>query len=115
MKNILSSPLRSGVIAVARIKWTALLGQLPFVPPFLSKFSVSKSVAPVGNYTLEDVKSLVVSALADALGSEDFDVNTPLMELGLDSLAGVEFRNRLQVLHFFGRCWEILNTPPIKM
>ena len=114
MKNILSSPLRSGVIAVARIKWTALLGQLPFVPPFLSKFSVSKSVAPVGNYTLEDVKSLVVSALADALGSEDFDVNTPLMELGLDSLAGVEFRNRLQVLHFFaGRCWEILKTPPI--
>ena len=97
MNNILSSPLRNGVIAVARIKWTALLGQLPFAPPFLSKFSVSKSVAPVGNYTLEDVKSLVVSALADALGSEDFDLNTPLMELGLDSLAGVEFRNRLQV------------------
>ena len=57
---------------------------------------MSKSVAPVGNYTLEDVKSLVVSALADALGSDDFDLNTPLMELGLDSLAGVEFRNRLQ-------------------
>ena len=47
---------------------------------------------------MEDVRSLVVESLTDALGTEDFDINTPLMELGLDSLAGVEFRNRLQAL-----------------
>lgn len=98
MATILSSSsLRNGVIAVARIKWQALLPQLPVAPPFLSNFvSKTASSGPVGNYTLEDVKSLVVTSLADALGSEDFDLNTPLMELGLDSLAGVEFRNRLQ-------------------
>ena len=92
-----SQSLRNGVIGVARIKWATLLGQLGTVPPLLSKFSVAKSSSsPVGNYTLEDVKSLVVGSLADALGTEDFDISTPLMELGLDSLAGVEFRNRLQ-------------------
>ena len=100
MQAILSMSSTSSicpVVGVARIKWAALLGQLPAVPPFLSKFSVTKAAAaPVGNYTLEDVKSLVVSSLSDALGTDEFDLSTPLMELGLDSLAGVEFRNRLQ-------------------
>eukprot|EP00438_Fugacium_kawagutii_P009334 Skav234552 [mRNA] locus=scaffold2556:403785:415232:+ [translate_table: standard] len=118
MNNILSSSssLRTGVIAVARIKWTALLQQLPFAPPFLSNFSVTKTASPVGNYTLEDVKTLVVSALADALGSEDFDLSTPLMELGLDSLAGVEFRNRLQERsdeNFMGAVEGINLTPTL--
>lgn len=91
------SSLRSGVVAVARFKWTVLLGQLPRVPAFLSKFSTtSKGSKGTSNYTVEDVRSLVVESLTDALGTEDFDINTPLMELGLDSLAGVEFRNRLQ-------------------
>ena len=89
--------LRSGVVAVARFKWSTLLGQLPRVPAFLNKFSVAKSSSrEVSAYTMEDVRALVVDSLADALGTEDFDINTPLMELGLDSLAGVEFRNRLQ-------------------
>ena len=93
------SSLRSGVVAVARFKWTVLLGQLPRVPAFLSKFSTtSKGSKGTSNYTVEDVRSLVVESLTDALGTEDFDINTPLMELGLDSLAGVEFRNRLQAL-----------------
>eukprot|EP00931_Biecheleriopsis_adriatica_P048348 TRINITY_DN27935_c0_g1_i1.p1 TRINITY_DN27935_c0_g1~~TRINITY_DN27935_c0_g1_i1.p1 ORF type:complete len:5156 (-),score=1260.04 TRINITY_DN27935_c0_g1_i1:82-15549(-) len=100
MEAILASQrsLRSGVIGVARIKWKTLLGQLPRVPAFLSRFSSSSAKAPAvtGNYTQEDVKALVVGSLADVLGSDDFDLSTPLMELGLDSLAGVEFRNRLQ-------------------
>ncbi|CAE7244186.1 eryA, partial [Symbiodinium pilosum] len=44
----------------------------------------------------EDVRSLVVDSLADTLGTDDLDVNTPLMQLGLQSTAGVEFRNSLQ-------------------
>ena len=51
----------------------------------------------------QDVKSLVVTSLADALGTDDFDLSTPLMELGLDSLAGVEFRNRLQERSFLDK------------
>ena len=98
------SSLRTPILAVARIQWSNLLAQLPRVP-FLSKFSVAETSAREAiACSMEDVRSLVVDSLADTLGTDDLDVNTPLMQLGLQSTAGVEFCNSLQA-----RCPQFLS------
>ena len=75
------------------------------MPSFLSKFSVAEtSTREAIACSMEDVRSLVVDSLADTLGTDDLDVNTPLMQLGLQSTAGVEFRNSLQA-----RCPQFLS------
>ena len=45
---------------------------------------------------MEEVESKVKALLGEVLGSASIDFAVPFMDMGLDSLSQVEFRNRLQ-------------------
>lgn len=48
------------------------------------------------NFDVAATRSMIVELASEATGEEDIDLDTPLMDAGLDSLASVNFRQRLQ-------------------
>jgi acyl transferase domain-containing protein/NADPH:quinone reductase-like Zn-dependent oxidoreductase/acyl carrier protein len=105
METILSASasLNSGVVGVARIIWKSYLGQLPAVPPYMDNFkqfrASDKKKAGAGGAALskEFVVTGIENVLKEVLGDDSLeDFSMPLMDMGLDSLAAVEFRNRVQ-------------------
>merc|ERR1719305_387445 len=70
MRDILKADasLKSGSIAVMRMKWTAYIAALPTTPTFLDKFKkYNKSVVKLTNVSPADVKKIIVDVLLDVL------------------------------------------------
>ncbi|CAJ1343367.1 unnamed protein product, partial [Effrenium voratum] len=97
--------LRGVQAGVARIKWRSFLQQMPEVPTFLENFQqyapkdskkggiLAKGAAP----SKDLVRGGIEGVLKEVLGDDSLeDFSAPLMDMGLDSLAAVEFRNRVQ-------------------
>ncbi|CAK9054933.1 unnamed protein product [Durusdinium trenchii] len=108
MDNILGAQATSHLgayVGVARIKWRSFLAQMPRLPSFLENFQqyapkdakkgglVAKGAAP----SRDLVRIGIENVLKEVLGDDSLeDFSSPLMDMGLDSLAAVEFRNRVQ-------------------
>lgn len=95
--------LHNGIVRVGRIKWKSFLSQMPFLPPFLENFKQHRASAKTaifagGAAPCKDlVKSGIRGILKDVLGDDSLsDFSAPPMNMVLDSLAAVEFRNRVQ-------------------
>ena len=96
----------NSVIAACPVHWGQYLKQYgQAAPPFLSRFkkdmgsqaqqSSDQTMAAGSSITPEQVGALVLSVAAEVTGTSGVDEHEPLMEAGMDSLAAVEFRNRL--------------------
>merc|ERR1719305_1986754 len=99
MRDILKTDasLKSGSIAVMRMKWTAYIAALPTLPAFLEKFKKYRaSRVKLSNVSPADVKKIIVDVLQDVLSEPGVNLEGAFMDMGLDSLAAVEFRNRMQ-------------------
>ena len=105
METILSAErdLAAGTMGVARIKWKSFLAQMPSLPAFLSNFAQyapkgeKKTIALGAAPSKDVVRSGIEGILKEVLGDDTLsDFSSPLMDMGLDSLAAVEFRNRVQ-------------------
>ena len=89
----------NGIVGVARINWGNFLAGFPSVPLFLSNFKSQKKggMKVSGGVSKELVQTTIEGVLMDVLGDPDLsDFSVPLMDMGLDSLSAVEFRNRVQ-------------------
>ncbi|CAL1148755.1 unnamed protein product [Cladocopium goreaui] len=99
MAAILSLP-NTALVGVARLNWSAFLAAQPKVPCFLENFQHHKKSSGVkmsGGVPKDLVNSTIINVLCDVLGDPDLsDFSVPLMDMGLDSLSAVEFRNRVQ-------------------
>merc|ERR1719159_1034091 len=82
------------------MKWKAYVAQMPAIPPFLTNFKQYKATAVKkieGNLSEADVKKMIIGVLEDVLGdASGVNFEGAFMDMGLDSLAAVEFRNRTQ-------------------
>ncbi|CAJ1367639.1 unnamed protein product [Effrenium voratum] len=83
------------VVGVARIDWASFLATQPEVPDLLDNFKHHKKEV-IGEVSEDLVISTIKDALCNVLGHSDLDFTMPLMDMGLDSLSSMEFRNRLQ-------------------
>ena len=83
------------VVGVARIDWASFLATQPEVPDLLDNFKHRKKDV-IGEVSEDLVISTIKDALCNVLGHSDLDFTMPLMDMGLDSLSSMEFRNRLQ-------------------
>ena len=96
--------------AAPKAYWTNLLQNAPGVPAIFSSFDLPKpevassaalltSSAPAAASvfaTKEDVEAVVRRVASSILGTTDLDAAQPLALQGLDSLAGLELRQKLQ-------------------
>ena len=104
MESILGTKLdRSSVVAVACVKWRSFLSPLPEVPSFLDNFRYAAKDRTSGKLLVKGsapsrdlVRTGIENVLKEVLGADLDDFSVPLMDMGLDSLAAVEFRNRIQ-------------------
>lgn len=89
--------------------WTNLLQNAPGVPPIFSSFDLPKSVEAPSRLTAavsvtgapqatskEAIEATVRRVASSILGVSDLDASQPLAMQGLDSLAGLELRQKLQ-------------------
>eukprot|EP00746_Dinoflagellata_sp_MGD_P146315 gnl/MRDRNA2_/MRDRNA2_78811_c0_seq1.p1 gnl/MRDRNA2_/MRDRNA2_78811_c0~~gnl/MRDRNA2_/MRDRNA2_78811_c0_seq1.p1 ORF type:complete len:1358 (+),score=334.40 gnl/MRDRNA2_/MRDRNA2_78811_c0_seq1:121-4074(+) len=101
------------VVGAAVVRWNKYLSSVyADVPLFLEEFkpkeetsvvaSAAGGAAPASGLAamsdderLEAVTSSIAQLAREVTGSDDLDNETPLLEAGMDSLSGVEFRNRL--------------------
>ena len=104
MESILGAKVdRSSVVAVACVKWRSFLSPLPEVPSFLDNFRYAAKDRTNGKLLVKGsapsrdlVRTGIENVLKEVLGADLDDFSVPLMDMGLDSLAAVEFRNRIQ-------------------
>ena len=100
MRDILQARVSNGTAGVTRMKWGAYLTQIGAIPPFLERFKQYKpaTVKKIeGNMTPEVIKKTIIDVLVDVLGDvTGVNFEGAFMDMGLDSLAAVEFRNRTQ-------------------
>lgn len=99
MQTILScsAGLVTGAVGVARIKWSSFLANMPALPPFLENFKQykkggsKKSAVALGAAPSKDlVRAGIENILKEVLGDDSLsDFSSPLMDMGLDSLAAV--------------------------
>jgi surfactin synthase thioesterase subunit len=96
--------------AAPKSYWTNLLQNAPGVPAIFSSFDLPKpaivasstalmtssAAAASGPATKEDVEAIVRRVASSILGTTDLDAAQPLALQGLDSLAGLELRQKLQ-------------------
>ena len=110
----LSSTLSSGTATIVAqpMRWGTYLKQYPKIPPFLARFAAEaktekkKAAAPaMGGMMMaaapsapqvseRDLRGMLQTIASEVAGGGQVEVDTPLMEAGMDSLSAVEFRNR---------------------
>ena len=110
----LSSTLSSGTATIVAqpMRWGTYLKQYPKIPPFLARFAAEaktekkKAAAPaMGGMMMaaapsapqvseRDLRGMLQTIASEVAGVGQVEVDTPLMEAGMDSLSAVEFRNR---------------------
>ncbi|CAE7874991.1 eryA [Symbiodinium necroappetens] len=94
-----SSP--GGVLGISRIDWSSFLAVQRKVPCFLTNFKHLKKAAGASirgeGVSEEFISSTIIDALRSVIGDPDWtDFSVPFMDMGLDSLSVVEFRNLVQ-------------------
>ncbi|CAE7603351.1 orfB [Symbiodinium sp. CCMP2456] len=96
-----ATPSPSGVLGISRIDWSSFLAVQRKVPCFLTNFKHLKKAAGASirgeGVSEEFISSTIIDALRSVIGDPDWtDFSVPFMDMGLDSLSVVEFRNLVQ-------------------
>ncbi|CAE7693543.1 eryA [Symbiodinium sp. CCMP2592] len=97
-----ATPSPGGVLGISRIDWSSFLAVQRKVPCFLTNFKHLKKAAAASLPTIllggqELISSTIIDALRSVIGDPDWtDFSVPFMDMGLDSLSVVEFRNLIQ-------------------
>ncbi len=111
---------KTGIGAAPQSFWQALLAHVKELPPMLCNFSMPDTPAIMDKHrhsvskpkatqetskafheaaSMTSIEGAVTRAAAGILGTEELDTKQPLAAQGLDSLASLELRQRIQVGH----------------